>query len=308
MNVLSAIHTQHKHIHDVFCCIQENGHSRWNQRATYTYRFVQDSGKQAYSDNSPDCSSQHPSTCSSQTPFNKIQTIFPDWQSSLVGIDFGVLSEQGSPATLHVSCTKWAVTHRYGKIQPAALIPEERTKQVFGHHVLLELLYRSCVHGPVENRGLLQPLYCPVGKILLWWWQFGSPALEVIFLSSTHTNKAINTVLPLTGLWSYLWNLLPQLQEDRVAFEQNRHIARHRSTSYMNNHGTVYTCHLLTVTQREDDCSSSKVQKTTCRPEFNMFAIYASPSCTSSYYMLYHEEKKKRGQTKESVCKNKSLS
>lgn len=38
--------------------------------------------EQAYNDNSPDYSSQHPSICGSETSFNKIHTIFPDYWSA----------------------------------------------------------------------------------------------------------------------------------------------------------------------------------------------------------------------------------
>lgn len=88
-------------------------------------------------------------------------------------------------STWHASCTKQATSYRYGEIKPAALIPEEKAKQVFGQHVLLELLYSSSVHSPAEKGGLLQPLHCTEGKILLGWWQVGSPALEIMFLSGT---------------------------------------------------------------------------------------------------------------------------
>lgn len=116
---------------------------------------------QAYSDNSPDYSSQRPSICGSETSFNTIHTIFPisDLLLEIFTRSCRLFLEQGSPATLHVSCTKWAITYWYGEIQPAALLSEERAKQVFGQHVLPELLYRSSACSPAEKRGLLKALH-----------------------------------------------------------------------------------------------------------------------------------------------------
>lgn len=54
---------------------------------------------------------------------------------------------------------------------------------------------------PVQHRrGSAAATASHYREILLWWWKLASPALGVMLLSGTYTNKAINTGLP--WLWS----------------------------------------------------------------------------------------------------------
>lgn len=135
--------------------------------------------EQAYSDNSPDCSSQHPSICGSETSFNKIHTIFPDYWSAFRNLHLQLqMITQNKVLQLH--CMFLVLSELlHADMEKSSLLPSSQREGQTEY--LGSPCYLSCCTGllcivQTENRSAAA-ITLHSRKIPLWWWKFGSPVL-----------------------------------------------------------------------------------------------------------------------------------